>query len=47
MKSIIGFVKKSNNLSILPGILYNIEQHSDAVVTEFAISYLEISSTKD
>jgi|NOAtaT_6_FD_contig_111_528001_length_2571_multi_2_in_0_out_0_1 hypothetical protein len=39
MKELIGFITKSLGIKKIPGRLYNIEQHNDAVVTEFAFIY--------
>jgi hypothetical protein len=40
VKAIIEVITKKEEVDVLPGKLYSIEQHSDGVVTEFSINYL-------
>ncbi len=39
MNSLLTFITKSLGLTSLPGTLTSIEQHSDGVVTEFALGF--------
>jgi hypothetical protein len=45
MKEIITVITKHLKVTKIPGRLYNIEKHNDAVVTEFAFIYEEIDTT--